>query len=66
MHLFTAFLIQKKEAYPMLLQQAYRPADPAALARTLQLIECMNAAFYRLGCNMDSEAARIAYEGMKE
>lgn len=58
--------IQKNEAYPMLLQQSYRPADPVAMVQTLQLIERINTAFYRLGCNMDPEAARTAYEGMKE
>ena len=55
------------EAYPMLLQQVYRPADPAALEKTLHLIDRLAASvkLYRLGCNMEPEAAEVAYAGMK-
>lgn len=56
--------ISRAEAMPMLLQQAYRPADPAALARTLQLIDRMNVKFYRLSCNMDLSAAELSYRTM--
>jgi len=56
------------EAYAMLLQQCYRPADKLMMQRTLCILDELmrHVAFYRLGCNMESEAARIAYEGMKE
>ena len=59
--------ISKAEAYPMLLQQAYRPADSAALAKTLILIDKMaeHIVFWRLGCNMDISAAKLAYQTMK-
>ena len=59
--------IPVSEAYPMLLQQVYRPLDPAALAKTLTLLDRLAAAvgLWRLGCNMDIEAARIAYDAMK-
>ena len=59
--------ISTAEAYPMLLQQVYRPAEPAALSKTLKLIDRLAASvtLYRLGCNMDPEAAGIAYETMK-
>ena len=55
------------EAYPMLLQQAYRPRDAAALAKTLTLLDRLAGCvrFWRLGCNMDPEAARVAYEAMR-
>ena len=55
------------EAYPMLLQQAYRPRDAAALAKTLTLLDRLAGCvrFWRLGCNMDPEAARLAYEAMR-
>lgn len=51
------------EAYPMLLQQSYRPADAAAMDKTLSLIDKLSAtvALWRLGCNMDIEAAKVAY-----
>ena len=55
------------DAYPLLLQQCYRPSDSAALAATLRLIDRMseNTAFWRLGCNMDISAAELAYHTMK-
>ncbi len=59
-------IISKAEALPMLLQQTYRPADPAALAKTLTLIDRLNVKLYRLGCNMEIEAAEISYNAMKE
>ena len=58
--------ITKAEALPMLLQQMYRPADPAALAKTLTLIDRLNVKLYRLGCNMEKEAAEVSYNAMKE
>jgi len=55
------------EAYVMLLQQCYRPADKQMMQRTLCLLDDLmqRVSFYRLGCNMEPEAAIIAYEGMK-
>ena len=55
------------EAFPMLMQQVYRPADPASLSKTLNLIEKLAASvsLWRLSCNMELDAARVAYEGMK-
>ena len=60
--------ISKKEALPMLCQQVYRPADPAALARMLPLVDRLGSGvpLYRLGCNMDPEAAQVAYHGMNQ
>ena len=59
--------ISKAEAYPMLLQQVYRPSDSAALAKTLELIDKMTEyiTFWRLGCNMEISAADLAYHTMK-
>ncbi|MBQ9249945.1 MAG: hypothetical protein IJ179_06210 [Oscillospiraceae bacterium] len=56
------------EVWPLLLAQVYRPADPAALRRTLELLDglCARLRFYRLGCNMAPEAARLAYETMSK
>jgi hypothetical protein len=55
------------EAYSMLLQQAYRTMDSMALSKTLTLIDRLAASvsLWRLGCNTDIEAARVAYETMK-
>ena len=59
--------IPAAEAYPMLLQQVYRPADPAALARTLTLLDRLAASvpLYRLGCNREPAAAELAYHTMR-
>lgn len=58
--------ITKNEAYPMLMQQVYRPNDVSALQKTMQLIDRLadNVELYRLGCNMDISAAKTAYEFM--
>lgn len=60
--------ISKKEATPMLLQQLHRPAAPAALAKALTLTDRLGSstALYRLGCNMEPEAALVAYNGMNQ
>ena len=57
--------ITKQEAYPVLLQQIYRPADPDMLKRTLSLIDRLNVKLYRLSCNMDISAAELAYSNLK-
>ncbi len=57
-----------EEAFPSLYQQCYLPEDPEKVPRVLQLLERMGNAvrIYRLGCNMEPEAARVAYQGMQE
>ncbi|MBR2730794.1 MAG: hypothetical protein IKD72_02265 [Clostridia bacterium] len=59
--------ISASQAMPLLLQQIYRPADPAALAATLRLLDRLTQTvpLYRMGCNMAPSAAVIAYEAMK-
>ena len=57
--------ITREEALPMMVQQAYRPFDPVAMALTMSLIDRMNVKFYRLGCNMDIIAAELSYQTMK-
>ncbi len=60
--------VSKAEAYPMLLQQVYRPLDGGAMKKTLNLIDALAGAvrLWRLDCNMEPEAARVAYDAMKE
>lgn len=59
--------ITREQAYTMLLQQVYRPADMLKMAKTLELVDRLadSVKLYHLGCNMDISAAKIAYEGMK-
>ena len=54
------------QALAMLMQQSHRPADAAGKLAFLELLDRMipHLKFYRLGCNMDPEAAIVAYEAM--
>ena len=58
--------MQKAEAFLVLIQQAFSSRDPAIMQRITALekriLDCVDV--YRLRCNMEPEAARIAYEGM--
>ena len=59
--------INKQQAYPMLLQQAYRPADPLRMTKVLGIIDKLTekVKLYKLACNMQKEAAEVPYKGMK-
>ncbi|MDO4804111.1 MAG: hypothetical protein Q4A32_04750 [Lachnospiraceae bacterium] len=59
--------ITMSEALGVLIQQTHRPEETAALCRTLDLVGKMGSRvkLYRLGCNMEPEAARVSYEGMR-
>ncbi|MBR1455887.1 MAG: hypothetical protein IJ594_01845 [Oscillospiraceae bacterium] len=55
------------EIYTLLLQQVYRPADPAALAAALRLLDGLlsSVRLYRLRCTPEPAAAQLAYAVMK-
>ena len=59
--------VTAQEALPMLLQQSQRPAEPGNMAKFLGLISDLTkkVGLFRLACNMDPEAALVAYNGMK-
>ena len=59
--------IAREQAYTMLLQQVYRPADMLKMAKTLALVDRLadSVKLYKLGCNMDISAAQVAFEGMQ-
>lgn len=58
--------ITAKEALSMLIQQSNRPRRAQLMPKYLEMIDALarNAAFYRLECNMEPEAARLSYEAM--
>lgn len=58
--------VSAAEAFPALLKQCYRPESPQRAAQTLALLDRLtqNAAVYRLRCNMEPDAAQVAYSGM--
>lgn len=57
-----------KDAWPMLMQQSYRPQETVKMAKTLELIDklAQHVGLYRMGCNMESAAALMAYEAMRQ
>lgn len=58
--------ISAKEAVFMLLQQSNRPMQPGLMAKYLELVDALSngVVFYRMQCNMDPMAAKVAYETM--
>ena len=60
--------IAPKEALTMLVQQSNRPRAAQLMPKYLELLDrlAQGTDFYRLQCNMDPEAARIAYDTMKK
>ena len=58
--------ITAKEALTILFQQSHRPADSRLMGKYLELLDGLanGVAFYRLQCNMDPQAAVLAYEVM--
>lgn len=58
--------VNPRDIYGMLMQQVYRPTNPVLLLSTMKLVDALmeKTAFYSLGCNMDPEAAIVAYTGM--
>lgn len=58
--------VSKKDAWPMLLQQCYRPDDSVKMMKVLSLVDKLaeKVELYSLGCTMEPEAALVSYEGM--
>jgi len=59
--------ISVKDAFPLLLQQMYRPVSAEGVLKSIQLLDNMinRVKLYRLECNMDISAAEVAYKGMR-
>lgn len=58
--------VSQEEALTRLFSQVYLPNDASASAITLDLLDrfIRQTDFYLLHCNMEEEAASVAYEGM--
>ncbi len=56
----------KRTALPMFYQQSFRPDDTTGLSKAMALIDKLgnNVGIYKLRCNMEPEAAIVAYTGM--
>lgn len=58
--------VNKKDAVNLILNQVYMPKDPMALMNTMQLIDRLlsSCSLWIIHCNMEPEAAKIAYEAI--
>ena len=56
-----------QESPPTIVQQTHKSTNPANALKTMELIDRLMEAvpIYRLSCNMEPEAAKVAYEGMQ-
>ena len=56
------------EALPRILEQCYRPSGKDSLIKILDLIDILSKTvkFYHLQCNMEPEAANVAYKAMTD
>lgn len=59
--------LAKQDGYPLLLQHIYRPASAEAMKNTMHLAEeiAQNVPMFAMGCNLEPEAAIVAWNGMK-
>lgn len=58
-------ILSPHDAYPLLLNQTYRPKDPSGLLRTLELVrQLARLPVYSLGCTISGEAVEMAYEAL--
>lgn len=60
--------IEPQDGLHMLLQQSNRPRDPGSIMLYMDILDRIahTVAFYRLACNMEPEAAEVAYKIMQE
>ena len=51
----------------MIVQQTHKSSNPVSARRTMELIDRLmeSVPIYRLSCNMEPEAAKVAYEEMQ-
>lgn len=58
--------IDPPQALPLAMNQIYRPAEPEAMRRTLELLDlCLKAVpWYRLSCDVSDEAVETSYAAM--
>ena len=56
--------MEKAEAIDLIFNQVYMPKDPIAVMKTMELIDRLLSCckLWKIHCNMEDEAAKIAYE----
>jgi len=60
--------VDGKELLYFLLQQSNRPLNPQKMPKYMDLISELSGktSFYRMKCNLDPDAARVAFEAMSK
>lgn len=59
--------LSPQEAYPLLLNQTYRPKDAAGLRKTLELVQRLaELPVYSMGCTISHEAVTLAAKTLTE
>lgn len=60
--------VDTKWIFPILMQQSFRTDDPMGAIQSMQLLGSLaeRVRFFDLHCNMDPEAAQVAYQGMNQ
>lgn len=57
--------LSEEEAYPYLLTQTYRPKEPMAVVKTMELVERLaELPAYSLGCTISMEAVEVVYRAL--
>jgi len=58
--------ITNERVFGLILQHVYRPRGVVAMIKTMEILDSLveDIELYRLGCNKEPEAARVAFEGM--
>ena len=58
--------ISPREALPILFQQTHHTEDADSMEKTIELLGALSHSvrLYRLGCNMEAEAAWVSYQAM--
>lgn len=58
--------MSRADAFPVLMKQCFGSRNPATMARVMELEKRLLRAvdFYTLGCNIEQDAAKVAWEGM--
>lgn len=61
------YKISSDAALPMLMNQIYRPRNAEGMLKTMDYVNELleRVPMYQMGCNMEIEAAKVAYEGMR-
>lgn len=63
----SIYRLSLEEAYPLLLQQTYRPKDPVRLSKTLELVHYLaELPVFSLECTISAQAVKMAHRALTQ